>query len=284
MRSKENSRSNRGSGTMNVEYAASSPRIALIGAGNGPLVLFMHGIGGGKENWIEQIPAFAPEFQAVAWDARGYGNSDDYEGPCRFEDFAADVVRVIDFYGAQKAHLIGLSMGGRIAQHCYFRTPDRVASLTLCDTQMTFENRSDADREAFLASRRAPLLAGKTPRDIAPAVINSLVAPNAPKRARDQAMETMGQLRTENYLKTMEAVLSEPIAGDFTKIDVPVHVVVGELDKMTPPAISEDIARRIPGARFSVIPGAGHLSNIEEPEAFNRAALEFVRDVDQNRR
>lgn len=267
---------------MSIEYVTSSPRIALIGAGSGPLVIFMHGIGGGKENWIEQIPAFAGEFHAVAWDARGYGLSDDYEGQCHFEDFAADVVRVIDFYGARKAHLIGLSMGGRIAQHCYFRAPDRVASLTLCDTQMTFENRSDADRKAFLASRRAPLLAGKTPRDIAPAVIGSLVAPNASKRALDQAMETMGQLRTENYLKTMEAVLREPIAGDFSKIDVPVHVVVGEFDKLTPPAISEDIARRIPGATFSVIPGAGHLSNIEKPHAFNLAALEFVRDVERS--
>jgi 3-oxoadipate enol-lactonase len=264
---------------MKVDHVGANPCIAVACAGEGPLVLFLHGIGGGKESWRDQVPFFAGEFHAAAWDARGYGDSEDYEGPCRFADFASDLVRVIDFYAASKAHLIGLSMGGRIAQHCYFRFPDRIASLTLCDTQLSFQHRSEADREAFLAAREAPLRAGKTPREIAPAVVRSLMAPGASQRAVDAAIETMARLHVESYLKTLASTVREPMAGDLASIRIPVHVIVGEHDKLTPPAISAEMAARIPGARLSIVPGAGHLSNIEAPDHFNQIAIEFVRQV-----
>jgi 3-oxoadipate enol-lactonase len=264
---------------LKIVHVGASPRIAVLRAGEGQLVLFLHGIGGGKESWRDQIPFFAREFQAAAWDARGYGDSEDYEGPCRFGDFASDLLRVIDFYAAPKAHLIGLSMGGRIAQHCYFRFPDRIASLTLCDTQLSFQHRSEADRDAFLAAREAPLRAGKTPREIAPAVVKSLMAATASQRAIDEAIETMARLRVESYLKTLATTVREPMAGDLTSINIPVHVIVGEHDKLTPPAISAEMAAQIPGARLSIVPGAGHLSNIEAPEHFNQIAIEFLRQA-----
>ena len=111
------------------------PLIAVDVQGRGPLLLFLHGIGGNRGNWRGQLPAFAGAFTAAAWDARGYGASDDYEGPLDFAEFSADLLRVIDHFGAERAHLCGLSMGGRIAMDFHDRHPERVASLTLCDTQ-----------------------------------------------------------------------------------------------------------------------------------------------------
>jgi pimeloyl-ACP methyl ester carboxylesterase len=182
---------------MSVDLIGPEPKIAVKRAGEGPLLLLFHGIGGSKENWNSQLDVFSTGFKAGAWDARGYGDSQDYPGPCDFDDFARDVLKVVDFYGRRKAHLMGLSMGGRIAQRFYFMFPERVASLTLCDTQMTFQQRSDADREAFLAARQAPLLAGKTPRDIAPAVVKSLVGPNATAEAIQICIDSMNKLRTD---------------------------------------------------------------------------------------
>ena len=110
-------------------FVDGAPRLALDMAGSGPLVLLMHGIGGNRSNWTDQVEALAGSFTAVAWDARGYGDSDDYEGALDFGDFARDALRVLDRFGARRAHLVGLSMGGRIAQDFCARFPDRVATL-----------------------------------------------------------------------------------------------------------------------------------------------------------
>lgn len=262
-----------------IDRIGPAPRIAVERAGSGPLLLFLHGIGGSKENWHDQILALRGTFTAAAWDARGYGDSDDYEGPCSFDDFASDVLKVVDFYGAKATHLVGLSMGGRIAQRFYFQHRERVASLTLVDTQMSFQQRTQAERAQFLAARQAPLRAGKTPRDIAPAVVRSLVGPNASPQAMQICIDSMNRLRTETYLKTLTATVTQAIAGDLSTIRVPTHIIVGEFDTLTPPAISADMAAKIPGSQLTVIPGAGHLSNMESPEVFNRAMLGFLQRV-----
>ena len=104
--------------------ASGTPDLAADLAGDGPLLLMMHGIGGNRTNWRAQLPALSRHFSCVAWDARGYGDSDDYEGPLAFDDFVADVLRVLDHFGADRAHLLGLSMGGRIAmsRRCCIRS------------------------------------------------------------------------------------------------------------------------------------------------------------------
>jgi 3-oxoadipate enol-lactonase len=110
-----------------------TPQIAIEHVGAGPLAIFLHGIGGNRSNWRDQLGAFAREFHVAAWDARGYGDSDDYEGSLDFGDFADDLLRVLDHFGATRAHLVGLSMGGMIALDFVTRYGDRVATMTLCD-------------------------------------------------------------------------------------------------------------------------------------------------------
>ena len=94
-------------------------------------MLFLHGIGGNRHNWDRQVAAFSTRYRAAAWDARGYGDSDDYAGPLDFADFWRDLERVLDQLSEKRAHLVGLSMGGRIARDFALQRPHRVASLTL---------------------------------------------------------------------------------------------------------------------------------------------------------
>ncbi len=253
-----------------------TPRLAVTLAGSGPLLLFMHGIGGNRTNWRAQLPAFAPHFSCVAWDARGYGVSDDYDAPLAFDDFVADVLRVLDHFGAARAHLLGLSMGGRIAMRTALLHPKRVATLTLVDTHEGFEAFSPAQREAFVNSRREPLLAGKEPRDIADAVARSLVGPKARPEHLQQLIESIAALHKASYIKSLQATVDQVTLGDISQIAVPAHFIVGADDQLTPVAMHHEMAAKLRGAPVSVLPDAGHLSNIENPQAFNAAALNWL--------
>src|SRR5690606_4285874 len=112
-------------------------------------LVFLHGIGGNKRNWHDNLEVFGRYWHAVAWDARGYGESDDYEGPLAFTSYADDLIRVLDHFGAEKAHIVGLSMGGRIAMDFADRYPHRLLSLTLCDTHTGFSDLSDEKKREF---------------------------------------------------------------------------------------------------------------------------------------
>ena len=258
-------------------FVEGAPRLALDMAGSGPPVLLMHGIGGNRSNWTGQVRALAGSFTALAWDARGYGESDDYEGALDFGDFARDALRVLDRFGARRAHLVGLSMGGRIAQDFYARFPDRVATLVLCDTMSDFrESMTPEKRAEFIRLRQAPLLAGKEPRDIADGLVASLAGPNASAGARRRLWQSIAALHKESYLKTIEASMSFDRSAEIERIAVPTLLLYGEHDRLTPPAVGRALHERIPGSVFEAIADAGHLCNIEQPEAFNAALLGFL--------
>lgn len=254
-----------------------APSLAVDLAGAGPLVLFMHGIGGNRGNWRAQMPAFAPHFSCVAWDARGYGGSEDYAGALAFDDFVDDVVRVLDHFGVERAHLVGLSMGGRIAMRAALLHPGRIATLTLLDTHEGFEAFTPEQRHAFVESRRAPLLAGKEPVDIADTVARSLVGPKATPAQLQQLVDSIAALHKMSYIKSLQATVEQVVLGDISRISAPAHFVVGADDSLTPPAMHHEMSAKMGGAPVSVLPDAGHLSNIENAPAFNETALEWLR-------
>lgn len=255
------------------------PVIAVDHTGEGELVVFLHGIGGNKRNWHDNLPAFAADFHAAAWDARGYGESEDYDGPLAFTDFRSDLVRVLDHFGAQKAHIVGLSMGGRIAASFHEAHADRVASLVLCDTHLGFANFSDEARQKFVSLRRDPLLNGKTPADIAPTVARTLIGDPNDAEALAKMVDSMERLHTQSYIKSIEASVALDHTDLYRAIRVPTLVVVGALDRLTPPDMAREIAGQIEGSRLEVIEGAGHLPNFEKADAFNRIVLDFLRSV-----
>ena len=155
-------------------YVPGSPRLAANVQGSGPLVLFIHGIGGNRTNWQAQLPDFADAYTAAALDVRGYGDSDDWNGPLVYEDLGHDLARVLNHFQARQAHIVGLSMGGRIAMQFAKLYPERVLSLTLVDTHLSFSSLPADQRRAFVEGRSKPLREGKTLKDIAPPVARNL--------------------------------------------------------------------------------------------------------------
>lgn len=250
--------------------------IAYDMAGSGPLVVFLHGIGGNRTNWYGQLEHFSNRFCAVTWDARGYGASNDSPQTLKFSDFADDLLRLLDHCKAERAHLVGLSMGGMIVQDFYGRYSQRVATLSLVDTSSGFGGVPEEVRRDFLARRLDPLEKGLTPVDIAPGVVEVLVAKGASAAIREQLRASLSALRVEPYKQALHAIVTIDFRPVLPKITVPTLVIVGEEDIVTPPSASEFLAKNIPGAALVKIPGAGHLTNIEKPEAFNAALGPFL--------
>jgi 3-oxoadipate enol-lactonase len=256
-----------------------APFIAVEHAGRGPLVVFLHGVGGNKANFADQIAYFGKGRCALAWDARGYGDSDDpIETALDFASFSADLVRVLDHFDAHKACLVGVSMGGRIALDFTGRYPDRVGALVLADTSGGTTQAQDPARiEAMLATRRAPLLhEGKTPADIAPGIADSFSGPDITHGQRAALIESLSALRVTPYLATLEAVTRYTGFPAFETIKAPTLVMTGEFDPIAPPAMAQAMANSIPNAHYVCVPRAGHISNLENPAAFNHALDQFL--------
>ena len=225
--------------TVHVEGA---PRIAMDVMGEGPLLVLLHGIGGNRSNWQFQLPAFAEDFTVAAWDARGYGLSDDYDGDLDFSDFSRDLARVLDHFGAAKAHLCGLSMGGRVAQDFFALYPERVATLVLCDTfagDDTSDPRSGRSQtiEEFVQSRIQPFLDGADPAELARERGGRLMAPSASDETRQLAINSSAQLHVESYIKTVRASAAFSRVDNLVNIDVPTLLLFGDVDPLTPPSV-----------------------------------------------
>lgn len=259
-----------------VQRTAGPVSLAYESQGNGPLVVFLHGIGGNRTNWYGQLDHFGDRFCAVTWDARGYGASDDPPQTLKFSDYADDLVRLLDHLKAERAHLVGLSMGGMIIQDFYARYANRVATLSLVDTSAGLGVASEEAKRDFLARRLDPLEKGLTPADIAPGVVEVLAGKSAPEAIRVKLRASISALRVEPYKQALHAIVTTDFRSMLSKITVPTLVIVGDEDVVTPPPASEFLVKNILGASLVTIPQAGHLTNIEKPEAFRAALRPFL--------
>jgi pimeloyl-ACP methyl ester carboxylesterase len=235
-------------------------------AGSGPLIVFLHGIGGNRAHWTAQLNFFAERWRAAAWDARGYGDSDDYEGKLHFDDFASDLLRVLDHLKAGKAHVVGLSMGGRIARSFALKHPGRVHTLTLANTSPGFDALTPDEVLKFVEERKH-----RTPESM-----RRLLGSRARAGAYQALLASFKALRNDSYLKTLEASVAEDRAAPLEELAVPTLVITGDEDRVYPLELTRRMASRIPGAELVVLEGCGHLSNLEQPEQFNAALLDFL--------
>jgi 3-oxoadipate enol-lactonase len=236
-------------------------------AGSGALVLFLHGIRGNRRNWAGQIEFFSSRgYKAAAWDARGYGDSDDYEGALQFETFTGDVLRVAEHFKSEKLHLVGLSMGGRIARNVALRYPERLHSLTLISSTPGFDALSPERVKRFISERQSA-----TPQSL-----RRLLGSGPNYAAYQELLDSVSRIHQASYQKTLEASVAQDRAAPIEQIRVPTLVIAGEEDTVYPPELAREMARRIPGAELVTFERTGHLANLEQPERFNKAVLDFL--------
>lgn len=263
------------------------PRLALsvTPAKPGPLVLFLHGIGGGRLNWTAQLGAVGNVARAAALDLRGYGDSTLGPRQSGVDDYCADILRVREVLGADKLVLVGLSYGSWIATSFAMHHPEVLAGLVLSGGCTGMSEAGPEEREAFRVSREVPLNAGQVPADFAPAVVKVLAGPNASDAVREALRESMAAIPASTYRDALVCFTNPLERFDFSRLTMPVLMMTGEHDRLAPPSEIRSVAGRIldsapaPDVRFEVIAGAGHVCNVEAPNTYSRHLLDFLHKV-----
>jgi len=233
-----------------------------------PPVVLLHGLGTDRRSWLYQVPALCPRLPVIAVDLRGHGRSSAPDGAWTMADLARDVVRLLRHLGAERAHLVGLAMGGMVAQQFALDYPYATASLVLADSVARVA--PDAAREALRFMEAQPM------RDIAAARTTTAFSDGVDPLMRSHFIEQVALTDRDAYLRAARAVFDFDAGARLGEIAAPTLVVVGTADRTFPQDAMRDLAGRIGGARLACLDGAGHLSNLERPREFNQAVLEFL--------
>lgn len=264
-----------------------APAIALTIAGrpSDTLCLFLHGIGGARTNWTKQLPAAARYMQAAAMDLRGYGDSELGPAPSIVDDYCDDILRAMTELNAKHLVLCGLSYGSWIATSFAMRHSKKLVGLVLAGGCTGMSEASFEERDRFRRSREVPLNEGKTPKDFAPTVVNVIASPHASEKIRKDLFQSMAAISVETYRDALHCFTQPKEQFYFSKLDMPVLFVTGEHDKLATPVEIRGVAQRVltaaknPNVRFEVLAGAGHVCNVEAPDAYNALLDTFLKGV-----
>jgi 3-oxoadipate enol-lactonase len=197
-----------------------------------------------------------------------------------FEGLAGAVERLLDRAGIERVHLVGHSIGGMVAQIFAASRGERLASLTLSATSPVFGSRDGTFQREFLHKRLKPLDEGLTPADFAADLVAELVGPAPDPDGVRRAVESMAKVRPESYRAALLLVATFDARALLPGITAPTLLLAGSHDTNAPPAMMERMAAKIPHGRFALCEGAGHLANLERPQAFNLAVATFLDSVE----
>ena len=251
----------------------------LIGAPEGkPVIVFSNSLGTDFRIWRDVIVRLAGDFAIVTYDKRGHGLSDTGSAPYRMDDHVADLAGLLDLLNVRDAIICGLSVGGLIAQGLYASRPDLVRALILCDTghkigtDDLWNSRISAIEENGIA-----------------AISDVILERWFTQKYRDEETEAFAGYRNmlcrtpvAGYAGTACAIRDTDFTEQAKRIAVPSIGIVGDQDGATPPELVEEMAKLIPGARYQVIPNAGHLPCIEQPVVLTDVIRAFVDTLSQD--
>ena len=238
-------------------------------AGSGELVVLFHGLGGSRISWEPQLAALSHRWRVASWDLPGYGAAAPLPvEPLTFRAIAAAAAHFIETLGAQRAHVVGISMGGMIAQYLAAWHPERVRSLTLLSSSPAF-GLDGTDPVDWRAARLAPLEQGLEPADFAPRVLRHLAGPMITDEAFVDQVAAMSRITGAALQRSIGCLVTHDTRPLLATIGAPALVLVGELDDETPVPYSQYLADHLPNATIAIVPGAGHLLNVEAPDLVN---------------
>ena len=252
--------------------------LAVEESGRGPSVLFIHGFPLDRTVWRHQLDHLHG-FHSIAPDLRGMGASDCPAGDYSMARYAEDLAAVLDLVGSSRANICGLSMGGYIALEFVRRFRDRGTALVLMDT------RAEADTEEGRLGRNR--MAERARNEGVGTVAEELMAKLLGSESRSRTETVVEPLRRmmratplAGFLGALAAMRERPGYTDMLEtLGIPTLVVVGAEDRLTPPSLAETMASAIPGALLTVVPNAGHLVPMEQPETTTRILDEFLRNL-----
>jgi pimeloyl-ACP methyl ester carboxylesterase len=249
---------------------------AFTTLGSGPTVLMLHGAAGGHLAFAPQVESLASSgWRAVAWDMPGYGHSAPIE-PYTFKGLAASCIALIDALDCGSVVLVGHGMGAMLAQEVVLRRPELVGRLVLSGAAAAWSD-IDGDWQRALAAQRDDALDRGLPMaQVAELLVPQLVGSGALPEGVRLARHVMAQVHPATWRRAIAALPTFDRSAALGQIHVPTLLITGGEDRQAPPALTRRIAARIAGSTVLELPGVGHLPNLEAPEAYDAAVLNFL--------
>lgn len=246
-------------------------RIAYREAGQGPVLVCMHGLGGGSRSWTEQLSALSAGRRVIAWDTPGYGGSDDYPSKIPTPGQYADaLVAMLDGIGVTgECDIVGHSMGGAIAPQVVARHPGRVRKLVLSATRIAFANSGGYEQ-------RLKEHASMSPAEFGATRAKSMCSPDAPVAARAAVASIAGEIRANGYAAAVHLLSVCNNERELRAMRLPVLVLAGADDRIAPEAETAALTALVPGARREIIGQAAHAAYVEQPAAYNASLTAFL--------
>ncbi len=253
-----------------------------IGVSTATPIVFIHGFPFSHRMWTfpgGQTETAAPTNRVIAYDVRGHGDSEVGDGQYSIELLVDDFIGLLDHLSISKTVVAGLSMGGYIALRAIERHPDRFRGLVLCDTK------SEGDSNDAKIKRAASIKAVKAngPRQFAQNFVANVFTPDSFNTKPEAVKAIQSIIERTAPLSLCGTMLALAARTDTTNalpsIAVPTLIMVGEHDALTPPAASQAMHEKIPQSELHIIPGAAHMSNIENTAEFNNHLLEFLKRI-----
>jgi pimeloyl-ACP methyl ester carboxylesterase len=246
--------------------------------GRGEPLVLVPGFGTGLWIWYRQVPALAERFRVVVFDPRGVARSQSPDAPFTMRDLADDLAALLGELGVEKAHVLGASFGGFVAQEFALAHPERTRSLVLCCTSYGGAGHRPPAPETLAA------IASTKGLNTAERVRENLLLAFSPRFVGGQPgeVERVVNLRAENdvpehaYLRQLQAAVAFDAAARVGGINAPTLVITGDEDVIVPHENSLNLAAAIPGSTLRIVAGGSHTFFIERPDEFNRAVVEFV--------
>lgn len=247
---------------------------ALEGPATAPVVMVSHSLAAHLGMWEPQVAALTRSFRVLRYDTRGHGGSEVVPGAYTLDQLADDAVGLLDALGTDRAHWLGLSLGGMIGQTLALRAPGRLRSLILCDTTSRVPAEAKPTWEARIRTAETQ---GMEPI-VEPTVERWFTAPFRQRRPEvvDRVRTMIRETDPRGYAGCCHAISGLDLTDRLSAIRLPTLVIVGEEDQGTPVAAARTIHEQIKGSELLVIPSAAHLSNMEQPEAFTNAVVKFL--------
>lgn len=247
------------------------PSYRLKGPLHAPVLALVHGFPFDQSLWKPQVGPLSRKFRVLTYDLRGMGQSPLGKAPQPLEAYVDDLLALLDHLKIASCAVAGLSMGGYIALRAVEREPGRFWALALCDTK------SEPDSDEGKIGRAAGIKAirSKGPKAFAAAMLPKLLAR---KGAHQKFLLRMMQKNgADGMANALSAMAGRSDTGRALKAyRGPVLALAGAKDGITPPALAKAMAKQARHGQFAVVPGAGHVSNLENPAAFNRLLLKFL--------
>ncbi len=246
----------------------------LDGPVTGPVVMLSNSLASNLTMWNPQMPVLTARYRVLRYDTRGHGGTKAPVGPYTLETLAEDARGLLHALGIPRVHFVGLSMGGMIGQFLGLESPELLQSLVLCDTMSRVPPEAKPLWEERIHTAHTQ---GMAPL-VEPTVARWFTAP-----FRAQHPEVVDQVRSmirstppEGYAGCCHAIARLDLTERLQAIMLPTLIIVGEDDPGTPVAAPRTIQEQIPGSALVILPSTAHLSNLEQPETFNQALIQFL--------